>query len=250
LSRVAAAILGRYEGRHWAARTYISGHGIEVGALHFPTRLPAGARVRYVDRLDEDALRVQYPELKDERLVHVDLIDDGQRLSKVPDASEDFVIANHLLEHAEDPIGMIGNMMRVLRPKGVLMLAVPDKRFTFDADRPVTSWQHLVEDHADGGAAARDAHFREWVELVDDMHGARGEQQLAWLLETDHSTHFHVWTYQEMLEIMLILRGTIGFEIELVMRRGIEVVFVLRKGFEESDPQARPKASTATRDAG
>ena len=36
---------------------FLRGDGIEIGALDFPLRLPRGARVRYVDHLDEAGLR-------------------------------------------------------------------------------------------------------------------------------------------------------------------------------------------------
>jgi hypothetical protein len=51
------------------------------------------------------------------------------------------------------PTVALGNMIRVLRPGGVLYLAVPDKRYTFDADRPVTPTDHLLRDHREGRKA-------------------------------------------------------------------------------------------------
>ena len=39
-----------------------------------------------------------------EPFVPVGCIDDGERLGKIADASQDFVIANHFLEHCQDPI--------------------------------------------------------------------------------------------------------------------------------------------------
>jgi SAM-dependent methyltransferase len=100
--------------------------------------------VRYVDRLDLAALRRQYPELAREELVEVDVIDDGETLESQPDASADFIIANHFIEHAEDPLGTLASHLRVLRPGGILYLAVPDRRRTFDADRDPTSLEHIV----------------------------------------------------------------------------------------------------------
>ena len=37
--------------RQWVARWYLSGQGIEVGALHNPLKVPAEIKVRYVDRM-------------------------------------------------------------------------------------------------------------------------------------------------------------------------------------------------------
>ena len=71
-------------------REYIKGNGIEIGALHNPIIVPEGATVRYVDRLNVEDLRNQYPELEKKNLVNVDIIDDGEQLDLVDDGSQDF----------------------------------------------------------------------------------------------------------------------------------------------------------------
>ena len=44
-----------------AAALYIRGRGIEIGALHNPLRVPAGAETQFVDRLSSTELRHTYP---------------------------------------------------------------------------------------------------------------------------------------------------------------------------------------------
>src|SRR4028119_2450886 len=83
---------------------YLQGQGLEVGALHEPLQLSAKANVKYVDRLSVTDLRRHYPELNSLKLVDVDIIDDGERLATIPNSSQDFVIANHMLEHCMNPI--------------------------------------------------------------------------------------------------------------------------------------------------
>src|SRR5206468_5202374 len=105
----------RFDRRSVAAH-YISGSGIEIGALHNPLEVSRSAKVRYVDRMSAEALREHYPELKDKALVHVDIIDDGETLGTVGDATQDFVIANHFLEHCQNPLLTLRNIFRKLRP--------------------------------------------------------------------------------------------------------------------------------------
>src|SRR5262249_28614265 len=125
--------------RETIADQYIRGQGIEIGALHMPLRVPRSAKVKYVDRFSADGLRAHYPELNDEDIVQVDIVTDGERLEAIADATQDFVIANHFIEHCQNPIGALLNMFRVLKLGGVLYLAIPDKRCSFDADRPSTT---------------------------------------------------------------------------------------------------------------
>jgi SAM-dependent methyltransferase len=217
--------------RRTIAARYLRGTGIEIGALHVPLPMPPSARVKYVDRMSEAELRQQYPELNDRRLVQVDIIDDGERLEHIPAASQDFVVANHLLEHCQNPIGAIRNMLRVLKAGGILYLCVPDKRYTFDIDRPVTPIEHLLRDDEEGPEWSRRQHFEEWVRLVRRVPEGEVEEQTAHLMETDYSIHYHVWTQVELLKLISTLRDELrfGFEVELFLKREYEVVLVLRK---------------------
>jgi predicted SAM-dependent methyltransferase len=215
--------------RREIARRYLRGNGIEIGALHNPLDVPSSAHVRYVDHLSVDELRRHYPELADAPLVDVDVLDDGQRLSTIADESQDFVIANHFLEHCEDPLGALGNMIRVLRPGGVVYLAVPDKRYTFDADRPVTPTDHLLRDHREGPEGSRRAHYEEWARLVDRVE--EPEAHATALLDRGYSIHFHAWTQTELLEVLRTAAHELAldFDIELMLKNGHEVIFVLRR---------------------
>ncbi len=215
------------------ARQYLHGAGIEIGALHQPLTVPPSAHVRYVDRMDVENLRKQYPELAKHPLVQVDIVDDGERLGTVEDASQDFVIANHFLEHCQDPIGTIKRFFAVLKPGGILYAALPDKRYTFDKNRAVTTLQHLWEDHEKGPERSRLFHFEDYVVGVHAPTDEwEKERLMGEYLAKDYSIHFHVWTQTEMIELMLDLQRKLGFEIELVQKEGIEVIFVLRKTSE------------------
>jgi predicted SAM-dependent methyltransferase len=231
---------GRPFGRPDVARVYLRGQGIEIGALHRPLRVPHTARVSYVDRLPREELYRQYPHLAGHDLVRVDIVDDGERLTRVADGSQDFVIANHFLEHCHDPIGTLLHFFRVLRDDGILYLTVPDKRYTFDCDRPVTPLGHLLADHKEGGKRSRREHVSEFVRLVLKARDPEEvEREADRLLATDYSIHYHVWTQTELMELLLELRRRVPFEVELFLRRAYEVVMVLRK--QDGSPSRSPE---------
>ena len=120
----------------------LQGQGIEIGALHHPLVVPKDVKVLYVDRMSVADLRKQYPELNDLPLIEADILANGEDLETIADNTQDFVIANHFIEHCQDTIGTIENMLRVLKPGGILYSAIPDKRGSFDIDRDVTSIEH------------------------------------------------------------------------------------------------------------
>jgi len=207
-------------------KVYLRGEGLEIGGLDKPLKVPAGVRVRYVDFQTSGDLQKFNPGAA---AAEPDIVDDGATLGSVADSSQDFVIACHLIEHMEDPIGAVKNWLRVLRRGGIIFLAFPDKRFTFDAPRPVTPFAHLMEDHRDGGASSRFAHHEEIHRLV---LGITDKRQILRNIEEMGHTHCHVWTQVEMLELLACLRkeAALDFELEAFVRNGGEMLVVLRKG--------------------
>ena len=167
-------------------------------------------------------------------LVAPDVIDDGETLGSVEDGSVDFVIANHLIEHCQDPIGTLKAFARVLTPDGVLYMAVPDARETFDRRRPLTSLEHIVRDHVEGPGWSRSGHFEEWVGLVGQVPADQVVEQARQLDESDYSIHFHVWTLDSFLELLVHCRSTLSipFAIESVERNGLEFVVILHREAE------------------
>lgn len=227
-----AVDLGRMHARRreLAAR-FLRGSGVEIGALHQPLWVPPNVQVTYVDRMDVARLREHYPELAALPLTRVDRIDDGETLATFPDGSLDFVVANHMLEHCENPIGTVRRHLAKLRPGGVLYYAVPDKRKTFDVRRPLTDWAHLEADDRDGPAASREGHFREYVALVENAPpGEPLEARVRQLMAMNYSIHFHVWDAVSFREFVEKLRGRLGFTVEVLEENEMEVVTVLRKG--------------------
>lgn len=189
-------------GRRRATRGKLVGRGLEIGALHSPFKLPPTAHATYLDRLPIAELRHHYPELAHLPLVPVDIVDDAEALESVGDSSQDFVIASHVLEHCEDPLGALSNWVRVLKPSGTLFLAVPDMRHTFDRQRPVTSLQHLIRDHHIGPDVSRLEHYREWVHLVERSPEERVPDRASVLLASRYSIHFHVWDFAAFRELL------------------------------------------------
>ena len=217
--------------RRATARRYLRGEGLEIGGLHAPLKVPAGASVRYVDRMSVADLRRHYPELAGEELVDVDVIDDGETLASQSDGSADFIVANHFIEHTEDPLGTIGNHLRVLRSGGVLYMAVPDRRYTFDIDREPTPLEHLVEDHRSGPGRSRRRHLEEWARHVehtpDEQVAARADE----LDRLDYSIHFHVWTPDEFAAMLDHARTQemLPFSVAEIRQNELEFIVILRR---------------------
>ena len=189
---------------------HLRGTGVEIGALW--RRFPVAARcaVWYVDRHHLSDLRRQYPELG-QQLISPDVLADAGQLP-FADGSLNFVVASHVLEHMPFPLASLRGWYRVLGAGGVLILKVPDKRYTFDAKRGRSTLQHLVEEDRHPETFDQRAHFRDWVEHV----GGRApesealEQETNRLMDLDYSIHYHVWTDEDVREIIDYTRTGMG----------------------------------------
>lgn len=215
--------------RRRLGRRYLHGSGIEIGALAARFPVAPGATVRYVDRLTVEEMREHYPELAGLELIPPDIVDDGETLASIPPGSLDFVVASHVIEHCENPIGTIAAHLSRLREGGVLLLAVPDKRHTFDEGRPATPLAHLERDHAEGPAWSRRGHYEEWIRAGGTTDGV--DEKAEELDRSGYSIHFHVWTPATFLELLAYCRDGAGlpFELELFQRGGPEFFVLLTK---------------------
>lgn len=225
--------LRQYLGRLTVIDRHLRGVGLEIGALQDPMPLPKGASARYVDIAPTAALRAMYPKKARRHLVEVDVVDDGEKLATVADATQDFVAANHFFEHCEDPIGTLRNLLRVVRPGGVVYLSVPDMRHTFDRDREPTSVEHVLRDHEGGPAASRHAHYEDVVRMAMKVEGeAAVAAAVADLEGRDFRIHFHCWSQTEFLQLLVTLQQRAGFprfDVAEFVANEREMVVVLRR---------------------
>jgi len=209
---------------------YLRGDGIEIGALNMPLRVPPSARVRYVDHASADELREIYAwelHIHGWPLVPPDVVDDGERLRKFEDESLDFVIANHMLEHVEDPIGALHHFLRVLRPGGILFLTLPDARRTFDGRRPRTTVEHLMGDHREGPEVSRREHYEEWARIIESLPEEQVPARVEAFATERPRHHFHVWELDTFLEFLIALQPPADLEAAQATEK--EFAVILRK---------------------
>lgn len=221
--------------REMLSHLYLQGSGIEIGSLNWPMPVPKRAAVRYADAFNTKDLKRNWPQFA-AQLKPIDIVTDVQSLSGIVDRSLDFVIANHVIEHTEDPIGSLIHLHRVLKEDGILFMSLPDKRYTFDKDRPITSYSHLVQDHKDGGKGSLVEHRLEIATTMSQDQSAEGiRAEIERMAVAPENPHFHVWDQLAMIEWLTQaqLEYQCRFDLEALSKTGLETIFVFRKAGQE-----------------
>ena len=151
-----------------AAHRFLDGlAGIEIGgSAHNPFHIAGCLNVDYTDQptvFTSEQVRVFGDATR------VDIVSQGDDLP-FPDASLDYVLSSHVIEHFYDPIGALQEWLRVVRPGGYVFMIVPHRDRTFDRKRSLTSVEELKARNrparpfaaADAPAEEKYAHHSVW----------------------------------------------------------------------------------------
>lgn len=212
--------------------------GLEIGPSHAPLIAKSDGPVRYVDYALSDELRRNFisAQVDPSQIVDVDIAWGDNRLKDAVGGQVDYVVASHVIEHAPDLVGWLAEIREVLRPGGLLGLAVPDRRFTFDLLRPESTLGEMVEAHLmgyrrpsirqvfDSHAGTRPVDLHEaWREDLTRRLGpvtAKRAKAMALVRELQAGRYVdsHCWVFTpksflDLLDGMLEL-GWLGFAVE------------------------------------
>ena len=118
---------------------------IEIGPSHRPTASKAdGWNVKVVDHLDRAGLVAKYTGhgVDVGAIEDVDYVWHGGPLRDAIPRSEwgafDCLVASHMIEHTPDLLAFFDSAETLLSAGGIVVLAVPDKRYCFDFFQPLT----------------------------------------------------------------------------------------------------------------
>jgi hypothetical protein len=139
----------------WTSRKILSSAEInvpslamEIGAFDNPTlRSTDGFEVRYIDHFAPDELRALHARnvrRNFDRLVNVDYVIKGPRMSEHIAEKADLIVANHVIEHICNPVAWLQDIASFSNEGATIFLSVPDQRYTFDLLKQQTDVTDLV----------------------------------------------------------------------------------------------------------
>jgi SAM-dependent methyltransferase len=188
-------------------------HGIEIGPFHSPlTPKREGYNCLVMDVFDLATLKKMAKEnvgISDEQcelLEEVDLLGSSTHIDKVVEqhgklGQFDYLVSSHNFEHLPNPIRFLQGCAKVLKPGGMLSMAIPDRRACYDYFRPATPLSAWLEAYfADRNQPTLTQNFDEkWVRASYDHHGVpygsffRGAPPAAVTPAMTFERHFKEW---------------------------------------------------------
>ena len=238
-----------------------NGRIIEIG----PSFSPIAAKIdgwdtQTVDHTTREGLILKYrgyPGVDVERIEDVDFIwTEGPLIDVVPEALHgtfDAFVASHVLEHAPDFVGFLHSAAALLKPGGVVVLAIPDKRYCFDYFQPLTTTGQLMSAHyerrsrhtgriafdhfayavANGGSGAWGQHPCRELSLIHSFEEARNK--FFAMGSSGEYLDLHAWRFTpasfELVLLELARMGETDWQIDgITPARGCEFFAWLRRG--------------------
>jgi len=153
--------------------------GIEIGAsAHNPFHLPNCLNVDFTDDMNTVFKKAEIGFCG--HAAKVDIIATAEKLP-LENASIDYVISAHVIEHLFDPIRALKEWRRVVKKGGYIFIIAPERECVPGETRPITTFQELENRHK--GMIKRDA-----VKFLDEIGSATLDQLDESLLRKDIAT--------------------------------------------------------------
>ncbi|RWE34811.1 methyltransferase domain-containing protein [Mesorhizobium sp.] len=223
--------------RNTYARRYLRGRGMEIGAQYVPTQVGDRASVEYVDVLSNEQLVTRY-KLPAAGLVPLAHVIDGHDLAVYSDNALNFLIANHVLEHFDDPLRGVIEWFRTIKPGGHLFITLPNFRANcFDYERTPERADHFLRDYTDPIAreAGNRLHYEDMAQSLLRLpqdHPAVQSMVDRWVANGDRH-HYHVWDETALRDLLTVAAKEMKHNLTLVdgsfLGNGFELLAVVRK---------------------
>ncbi|WP_321782951.1 methyltransferase domain-containing protein [Paraburkholderia sp. J94] len=159
--------------------------GIEIGPYWSPlTPKREGYNCLVMDVFDTQTTRgraAENPTLSAEntaKIEEVDLVGSCTHIDQIVEQAGrlgefDYIVSSHNFEHLPNPIRFLQGCAKVLKPGGVISMAIPDHRACYDYFRPVTRLSDWLDAwlHDRSRPTFAQAFDDQWVRAAYDHHG-------------------------------------------------------------------------------
>jgi SAM-dependent methyltransferase len=153
----------------------------------------------------------------------------------------DFVVLRDVLEHLANPIKMLIEIRRIIKPGGVVILTVPNKLGTFDYGRPNTTFAHIFNDYINQTQEDDETHFQEAIDLIHDHITPEytSRDELTMLIKNNVNTrflHHHVFSEETLSRVC----SEAGFRTILLTKEVFPEIIIMIEKYPDRNLTLKP----------
>lgn len=244
--------------------------GLEIGPLNNPLvrtdDVQEGGEIFYLDHLPTYKLQEKYQNdlsIDVNQIVPVDFVCiDGDIVAATAGNLFDYVVASHVIEHVPNLLRFLTDIQKILKPGGHCLLMIPDKRFTFDFNRPLTTFGTVLENFManielprvsavyDQAAMAINANGHNlWHGIVKaEDSNLLDSESIAWKAAHRvhkesyyHDVHVNIFTPESFFEILkkAVIHEVMFYEVEQFIDTQIgQIEFMVQLQKPEDEPSS------------
>jgi len=194
--------------------------GLEFGPHNQPMVFKTEGKIKYADYLTREQ-HLKNPVPESENIPETDfLLGPGSYRDYVL-GTFDYVIANHVLEHAPNMVQFLRTLSEMTNPDGIIFLAIPDKKYTFDKYRQNTTLAHVLADFYSDQKVASPEHMLELAIFYDmEFVGkpmiandrlTKENMEAAYRKQHHYGAHCHVFQSETIIPTLFEPLCAMGF---------------------------------------
>ena len=222
---------------------YCKGAGIEVGAMSSPYKgFSSATGIKYADIFSSKELReiissLDVDGMYEKDIVNTDILLKAPKYSLFDAITEqvNFVYSSNVFEHHSNPIFCLIDQIKCINI-GVVYLVIPNKNYTYDRHRSLTSIDRLVDKYERDNFSytideAMDVIVGTDQHPVYDLYKTDPERYSKDMIEKKEGIH-HYYTYDlsNMLDLIDYVQQKIDFKISYISAEdSCDLHFALRK---------------------
>mgnify|MGYP001243487491 CR=1 FL=1 len=190
--------------------------GLEIGgpSVFFGYVVPVYKIIKKLDGInfDKETLWNDNPEGKDNFSYYRNqkgnqYIEEGTDLKCIKTNTYDFVLSSHSLEHIANPLKAINEWKRVIKENGHILIVLPNPLSNFDHRRPLTKFDHILEDFKNNILEDDLTHLEKILELHDierdpDAGSFESFKKRSMNNFTNRGLHHHVFSIDLIEKIL------------------------------------------------
>lgn len=137
-----------------------------------------------------------------------------------------FLLSSNCLEHVANPLKALEEWVRVVEPGGFLLLVLPNQVANFDHRRPVTQFEHLLDDYQRRMSEADMTHLPEVLALHDLARDPWAGSRESFVQRCQENVKYR-GLHHHVFDLALMERALLHWGVTPLLRNTTETDFVI-----------------------